>query len=75
MDDVGVEEIIQQTPGISQTRFKTQISHFKHGRSSLKPALSHDELIMPCMESVWQFATFRFDETELKLYHFRSISL
>ena len=28
MDDVGVEEIIQQTPGISQTRFKTQISHF-----------------------------------------------
>jgi len=52
MDDVGVEEIIQQTPGISQTRFKTQISHFKHGRSSLQPALSHDELIMPCMESV-----------------------
>jgi len=33
--------------------------------------LDHDELIMPCMESVWQFATFRFDEIELNLYHSR----
>jgi len=37
--------------------------------------LDHNELIMPYMESVRQFATFRFDEIELKLYHFRSISL
>jgi len=39
MNDVGVEEIVQQTPGISQTRFKTQISDFKHGKSSLQLAL------------------------------------
>ena len=49
------------------TRPRTTIAH---PHRSTQPRWAHHAV----HGSVWQFATFRFDEIEFKLYHFRSIS-
>ena len=50
------------------TRPRTTIAH---PHRSTRPRWAHHAVHGKC----WQFASFRFDEIELKLYHFRSISL